>query len=364
MKDYHSILGVSRNASIQDIKSAYRKLSKKFHPDFNQGDKFFEERFRELTEAYEYLTSEKPIYSRSDSKSNINSKPILNYFFSDKLNYETGEVATFEWEVKNANSVLISLFGQVPPKGRRSIVLKNPEKNLPVVLDAFSDKYSVSKTITVQVETKYNSWEKALITVDRVIGIIIIFIFIIGFLFAYVSRIDSNNQMSEMLRKVHEEVWDKEKQEFKETLPLCDCSDYSSLFRVPGGQSDSLVSEIKDYQGFGSLKGLDERGFLYVLKSSYQENELDKIFLDSLSVGMGYSSFDKIHQDSIIDRYILGNPSGNMGMGRNHKSKFVKDNFRSSAYNKAFFIKAKNGCHVFFLKENGSHFYICQESFG
>ncbi len=56
MKDYYYILGVSYNATQDEIKLAYRKLSKKFHPDLNLGEVFFEERFKEIQEAYEVLS--------------------------------------------------------------------------------------------------------------------------------------------------------------------------------------------------------------------------------------------------------------------------------------------------------------------
>jgi curved DNA-binding protein CbpA len=55
IKDYYYILGIARNASQDEIKKAYRKLSTKFHPDKNDGDKFFEERFKDINEAYETL---------------------------------------------------------------------------------------------------------------------------------------------------------------------------------------------------------------------------------------------------------------------------------------------------------------------
>lgn len=55
--DYYKTLGISSDATIDDIKSAYRKLSKKFHPDLNQGDKYFEERFKEIQEAFEVLSN-------------------------------------------------------------------------------------------------------------------------------------------------------------------------------------------------------------------------------------------------------------------------------------------------------------------
>ncbi len=54
-KDYYKILGIDKNASQNDIKKAYRKLAKKYHPDTNPGDKKAEEKFKEINEAYEVL---------------------------------------------------------------------------------------------------------------------------------------------------------------------------------------------------------------------------------------------------------------------------------------------------------------------
>lgn len=55
-KDYYKILGVPKNASEKDIKSAYRKLARKYHPDMNPGDKSAEDKFKEVNEAYEVLS--------------------------------------------------------------------------------------------------------------------------------------------------------------------------------------------------------------------------------------------------------------------------------------------------------------------
>ena len=54
-RDYYKTLGVGESASAEEIKKAYRKLAKEFHPDTNAGNKAAEERFKEISEAYEVL---------------------------------------------------------------------------------------------------------------------------------------------------------------------------------------------------------------------------------------------------------------------------------------------------------------------
>lgn len=55
-KDYYEVLGIGKNASDAEIKSAYRKLAKKYHPDLNPGDKEAEEKFKEVNEANDILS--------------------------------------------------------------------------------------------------------------------------------------------------------------------------------------------------------------------------------------------------------------------------------------------------------------------
>ena len=59
-KDYYQILGVSRNATLDEIKKAYRKIAMRYHPDKNPGDKRAEERFKEASMAYQALSEISP----------------------------------------------------------------------------------------------------------------------------------------------------------------------------------------------------------------------------------------------------------------------------------------------------------------
>lgn len=65
-RDYYEVLGLPRNASKDEIKKAYRKLAMQYHPDRNQGDKAAEEKFKELSEAYEALHDDqkRQVYDR------------------------------------------------------------------------------------------------------------------------------------------------------------------------------------------------------------------------------------------------------------------------------------------------------------
>ena len=86
--NHYQILGIKRKANTLEIKQAYRKLAVKFHPDKNSGDKYFEERFKEIQDSYEVLSNslKKSEYDRIYDSFFINNQKE-NYNQSTKSNY-------------------------------------------------------------------------------------------------------------------------------------------------------------------------------------------------------------------------------------------------------------------------------------
>src|SRR3974377_32356 len=68
-KDYYKALGVAKTAKPAEIKTAYRKLARKYHPDANKGDAKAEERFKEISEAYSILSDAKQRKEYDDARS-------------------------------------------------------------------------------------------------------------------------------------------------------------------------------------------------------------------------------------------------------------------------------------------------------
>ncbi|UWX61427.1 J domain-containing protein [Chryseobacterium oranimense] len=125
MKDYYYFLGISPDASEEDIKKAYRKLSLKYHPDKNENDDFFAGRFREIQEAYEILSDpgKRRTYDQnleSHQKSfRYNIPPSIKTFTANKIHAKKGEEIIINWQTSNADVVKILPFGLEKPFGER-----------------------------------------------------------------------------------------------------------------------------------------------------------------------------------------------------------------------------------------------------
>ena len=130
MKDYYYFLGIKPNASTEDIKKAYRKLSLKYHPDKNENDEFFAERFREIKEAYETLIDEdsRKIYNQRFGNFGRSLKsmlpPKIRNFHADKVRAQKGDEVTVHWQTYDADLVKILPFGLEKPHGERKFRIK------------------------------------------------------------------------------------------------------------------------------------------------------------------------------------------------------------------------------------------------
>ena len=138
LKDYYEILGVSQKASDDQIRDAYKKLAKAYHPDKHQGDDFFAEKFKSLQEAYAVLSDPE---SRKD-------------YDTDLAAELKGQKKTTQ---KNSNST---------SSKARTV------KDLPSLIDIyFEQKIATVKTrkeydtILASPKKKYSSWVKIVLVV-------------------------------------------------------------------------------------------------------------------------------------------------------------------------------------------------------
>lgn len=166
MKDYYYILGLKKGASIEDIKKAYRKLSLKFHPDKNDGDEFFTDRFKEIQEAYETLADNqrRSIYDNAFSNKmnyestnrGYNFDPIIEYFETNKTQFEFDEEITFRWKTINSDKVTIRPFGVLQPIGQKTYRIKdfkNPFLNFELIAENTNTKRQVKSKISLKNRT-------------------------------------------------------------------------------------------------------------------------------------------------------------------------------------------------------------------
>ncbi len=113
-KDYYNILGVSRNASEREIKQAYRRLARQYHPDVNPGDKSAEAKFKEMNEAYEVLSDKdkRQKYDQfGDQWQHADQFARAGHQQSPFRDFSRGDGTSFRFEEADLGSLLDDLFG-------------------------------------------------------------------------------------------------------------------------------------------------------------------------------------------------------------------------------------------------------------
>lgn len=112
MKNYYHLLGLKPEADLIEIKKAYKKLAIKFHPDKNDGDDFFKERFQDIQEAFKVLSDsqlkddyDKKLfgYDKNLFESNL---PVVTLKVNKKI-VEKGDDVIFKWSTKHVERIEI-----------------------------------------------------------------------------------------------------------------------------------------------------------------------------------------------------------------------------------------------------------------
>lgn len=143
MRDFYEILGVDRSAQPTEIKKAYKRMAKKYHPDLNPGDKEAEAKFKEVSYAYEVLSDEK-------------KRQIYDAYGEDGLNGNMGGGQGFGG-FSDIFEDIFDIFGGGSRSSRyeyqdtKDMPQKGPDSRVEISLDFFEAIFGTEKEITVKV---------------------------------------------------------------------------------------------------------------------------------------------------------------------------------------------------------------------
>lgn len=158
-KDYYEMLGVSRNASEQEIKQAYRRLARQYHPDVNPGDKSSETKFKEINEAYEVLSSQETRkkydkygdqwqYAEQFEQAKRQQPPFRGFG-------NAGDATSFHFEGEDLGSLFDDLLfggGRARTYTRRSRPMRGRDLETPVEVTLEEAFHGTSRTLSLQSE--------------------------------------------------------------------------------------------------------------------------------------------------------------------------------------------------------------------
>jgi len=158
-KDYYSVLGVNRDASVKEIKQAYRRLARRHHPDVNAGDKSAEAKFKEINQAYEVLSDKdkRQKYDQfGDQWQYADQFARAGYQQAPFWNSGQGGGKRVQFEEFDLGSMFGDLFGSRASR-RRSGPRRGQDLEHPVEVTLEEAYRGTSRTLSLQVEEPCSS---------------------------------------------------------------------------------------------------------------------------------------------------------------------------------------------------------------
>jgi len=152
-KDYYNILGVSRNASEREIKQAYRRLARKYHPDVNPNDKSAEAKFKEINEAYEVLSDKetRQKYDRYGERWQYADQFAQAQRQTPFWDFGPAGAQSFRFEEADLGSLFGDLFGG-EFRSRRARPRRGQDIEYPVEVTLEEAYHGTKRTIALQSE--------------------------------------------------------------------------------------------------------------------------------------------------------------------------------------------------------------------
>ena len=148
--DYYKILGVSKNATESDIKKAYRKLARKYHPDLNPNDKISEKRFKEINEANEVLSNPENRKKYDKYGKDWQHADAFEKAEQQQRQYSNAQYQDYEdFSGSDYSDFFESMFGGRASGGRTHIKFRGQDYNAELHLDIRDVFESHKRTLTV-----------------------------------------------------------------------------------------------------------------------------------------------------------------------------------------------------------------------